>query len=64
MDQCNLTSLKRIVSGAAPLGAALTKAVQERFRSRGAQVTIVQVREASRIKQSLVLTISDIRDSV
>ncbi|KAL5527262.1 hypothetical protein ACEPAG_6053 [Sanghuangporus baumii] len=42
VEQHNLTSLKRFVSGAAPLGAALTKAVQERLKSRGAQVTIVQ----------------------
>ncbi|KAL5530601.1 hypothetical protein ACEPAF_6859 [Sanghuangporus sanghuang] len=42
VEQHNLTSLKRLVSGAAPLGAALTKAVQERLKSRGAQVTIVQ----------------------
>nr|WBR81425.1 4-coumaroyl-CoA ligase [Sanghuangporus baumii] len=42
VDQHNLSSLRRLVSGAAPLGAALTQAVQERLKSRGAQVAIVQ----------------------
>nr|AIZ77406.1 4-coumarate:CoA ligase [Inonotus obliquus] len=42
VDQYNLKSLRRLVSGAAPLGASLTKAVVNRLRSRGAEVTIVQ----------------------
>lgn len=44
VDQYNLTTLRRLVSGAAPLGAGLTKAVVDRLKSRGADTAIVQVR--------------------
>ena len=40
--QYNVTSLQRLVSGAAPLGAGLTKAVVDRLKSFGATTTIVQ----------------------
>ncbi|KAK0460922.1 AMP binding protein [Desarmillaria tabescens] len=42
VEQYDLTSLKVLVSGAAPLGAALTKQVNDRLRSRNTNCAIVQ----------------------
>lgn len=42
VEKYNMKSLTRLMSGAAPLGAGLTRAVGKRLKSQGAQVTIVQ----------------------
>ncbi|PBK82853.1 AMP binding protein [Armillaria gallica] len=42
VEQYDLTSLKVLVSGAAPLGAALTKQVNDRLRARKVNCAIVQ----------------------
>ena len=44
VDQYDMSSLQRIISGAAPLSASLTKAVVNRLKGRGADTKIVQVR--------------------
>ncbi|KAK0472310.1 AMP binding protein [Armillaria luteobubalina] len=42
VEQYDLTSLKVLISGAAPLGAALTKQVNDRLRARKVNCAIVQ----------------------
>ena len=42
VEKYDIKSLKRLMSGAAPLGPGLTRAVGTRLRSHGAQVQIVQ----------------------
>ncbi|KAI5124907.1 hypothetical protein M0805_007335 [Coniferiporia weirii] len=41
-SQYNLESLDRLISGAAPLGAGLTKAVKDRLASLGAETRVIQ----------------------